>query len=266
MRKRYPFIFVQFILIFSMITGTLKAQLNYSTINYKSANQGMVTNKFNLKANYLNLRRQAGNSNVSFGAFGGFGFGSLRYFREADSLKADTDPEKYAGLLMEFPITTAGEHLYADAEIALSQFKSVIYNPHYVEPSSSGNSYSELTKEFSPTMLNIAVYLKYNITLRDFHPYAFVGINNNIILSGVNKTTEVIHWNDTSATVYRDAVDKPASYGMCVITGVGIEYKWFALEGRYQSGRSYSQYTDAVSVFRPALFALLRVKMFRKVR
>lgn len=266
MRKRNPLLFVQIMLILSMITGTLNAQLSYTSINYEPNRIGTALNKINTNSNYLNFRSQAGNSNVSFGAFGGFGFGSLRYFRDADSLKADTDPEKYAGLLMEFPITTAGEHLYADVEVALSQYKSVIYNPHYVDPSSSGSSYSELTKEFSPTMLNIAVYLKYNITMRDFHPYAFVGINNNIILSGVNKTTEIIHWNDTSATVYRDAVDKPASYGMCVITGVGIEYKWFALEGRYQSGRSYSQYTDAVSVFRPALFALLRVKMFRKVQ
>lgn len=247
--------------------GSLRAQLSYEKADIFSGKVRYDYQKSSYKDGLLNLNRiQDINSNISFGAFGGMGFGSLRYFRNADSLKAKTEPEKYGGLLVEFPVSKAGEHLFADVELAVSQFKSVIYNPHYVDPASSGNSYSELTKEFSPTMLNVAAFLKYDITLRDFHPYAFVGINNNIILSGVNRTTEVIHWNDTSTTVYRDAIDEPASYGMCVITGLGIEYKWIALEGRYQSGRSYSQYTGDVSVFRPVIFALLCVKMYKKIQ
>ena len=250
-----------------MNEGSLMAQFSYKTPDFISGNLRYNNHRLSYKAGLLNLNRiQDINSNLSLGAFGGLGFGSLRYFRNADSLKADTEPEKYGGLLLEFPISKAGDHLFANVELAVSQFKSVIYNPHYVDPASSGNSYSELTKEFSPTMLNVAAFLKYDITLRDFHTYAFVGINNNIILSGVNRTTEVIHWNDTSTTVYRDAIDDPASYGMCVITGLGIEYEWIALEGRYQSGRSYSQYTGDVSVFRPVIFALLRVKMYRKIQ
>lgn len=250
-----------------MSDGSLMAQLSIKTPAFNTGKIGFDYQRLYKNDGLFDLRKiEDINSGIGFGAFGGMGFGSLRYFRNADSLKADTEPEKYAGLFVEIPVSKAGEHLFADIELAFSQFKSVIYNPHYVDPASSGNSYSELTKEFSPSLLNVSAFLKYDITLRDFHPYAFVGINNNIVLTGTNRTTEVIHWNDTSTTVYRDAVNDPASYGMCVITGIGIEYKWISLEGRYQSGRSYSQYTDDVSVFRPVLFALLRIKIHRRMQ
>ena len=239
--------------------SNLKSGILSEEYTYRSVENSAVLNSL------LMNKKQSSQSDITYGIIGGLGYGSLRYFKKNDSVKAQTKPERYIGLMAEFPIRKVNEHLFADIELALSQFNSHAYNPHVFNPEEdTEGTYRELLRDFSPYNLNIALMLKYNITLTDFHPYAFVGINNNIVLSSTNNMTQIVHYQNTTDTVYLKAIDNLAVYGMSVVSGVGIEYKWFSLEARYQSGRNYNVYDDVQNVFRPVLYGLLRIKMFRK--
>lgn len=250
-----------FAFIMLICSNIASGQLNFRNISEADEFQiNKHKNYFLSPGNFS--EKQDSESGSSFGIFGGVGYGAVSYYRLYDSVKSNITPETYIGLMAEFPIRKADERLFANVEMGVSHFESKSYNPHYVDLRTSTNgSYSELTRIFSPWQLNIAATLKYNITLTKFHPYAFVGINNNIIVSKQNELTEIIHYNDTAVTVYGKAIEKPATYGMCVLAGVGLEYERISLEFRYQSGRSFNVYTDNFSVFRPALFGILRFKI-----
>lgn len=202
-------------------------------------------------------------SEALYGVIAGAGFGSLRYFRYGDSVKADTRPVKLFGVTLESPIKRAGENFWFGAELSLSQFKSEAYNPHYV-PSASVDpetDYLELYKTFSPLNMHLMAVIKYTITTNRLRPYVYAGINNSFLLAAEN-FMEIIHHDTTAVnTTYDMAVPKRTIYGLSVIGGIGLEYKWIALEGRFDSGHNYTSQLY-YTIYHPAIYALLRVKMY----
>lgn len=211
-----------------------------------------------------NLMAQQDDSETQFGFVGGVGYGSLRYYRSADSTKAETEVTKLVGLNMEIPIPLASDNLSFYGEFAFIQFSSTAYTPHYVHPGSTNpeTDYSELYRTFSPLTMQFTTQLKYVLSLRSFRPYFIAGVYNSILLSATNSMETIIH-NNSDTIVTRDvAVPKRSVHGIAVLAGAGLEYKWISLEMRYDPGFNFTRQTY-YSIYHPALYGLLKLKMFR---
>jgi hypothetical protein len=203
--------------------------------------------------NYVKRKRSI---ELDFGILAGLSITSIKFKGEGPSSLKKSDFGKSfnfsPGVSLDIILPKNQGKWSFNNELIMTSFATDGYYADF----ENENIYSNYTTILKYSYLKLNNMVRFRYPLKNIFIYVNAGISNGMVLGGVNQKTQETKFYNTETTKIEEALSFTRNHEQGLLFGLGMKFKKYSLETRYELGNGMSNYTQLSSMTNRLYFYL----------